>query len=189
MTGSATTQLDDSELALAFVNGEEWALAESYSRWSAVVHTMALRALAQTTDAEDVTQQVFIKAWQGRHRFDPERGTLPGWLVGITRHAVADIYRTRDRDRRLAERTAILTPRGNEQRAESDLVADSVVVEAGLARLGESQREVVQLAFYEGLTHVQVAERLQLPLGTVKGLIRRALHRLRDDLEVSDAAH
>ena len=188
MTGPHESTLDDSEVAAGFAKGENWALAEAYRRWSPLVHTLSLRALGHPTDAEDVTQQVFIKAWQSRERFDRERGLLPAWLVGITRHAVADKMSARDRDRRLAERTATLAPPPTAYSAESDRIADSIVVHSGVAQLGQPQRQILTLAFYDELTHDQIASRLDLPLGTVKSHIRRSLRRLRDHLEVSDAA-
>jgi RNA polymerase sigma-70 factor (ECF subfamily) len=188
LTGPTESTLDDSEVAAGFAKGENWALAEAYRRWSPLVHTLSLRALGHPTDAEDVTQQVFIKAWQSRERFDRERGLLPAWLVGITRHAVADKMSARERDRRLAERTATLAPPPTAYSAESDRIADSIVVHSGVAQLGQPQRQILTLAFYEELTHDQIASRLDLPLGTVKSHIRRSLRRLRDHLEVSDAA-
>jgi RNA polymerase sigma factor (sigma-70 family) len=190
LVGSTATGLDDAEVSAAFARGEEWALAEAYRRWSPLVHTLALRKLGAAADAEDVTQQVFISAWQGRNRFDAERGVLGAWIVGITRYATADVLRARDRQLRLVERTAAtLDPPGDERRAETDVVADALVVDSGMAQLGQPQRQVVELAFFEGLTHDQIARRLEMPLGTVKSHIRRALRRLRDHLEVSDAAY
>jgi RNA polymerase sigma-70 factor (ECF subfamily) len=188
LTGTAESGPDDFDVGAAFADGEDWALAEAYRRWSAMVHTMSLRALGDRTDAEDVTQQVFIKAWQSRDRFDCERGSLASWLVGITKHAVADRYGARDRDRRLAERAAKLAAPSTTSWPESDQIADSIVVHSGVAQLGQPQRDIVTLAFYEELTHDQIAARLNLPLGTVKSHIRRSLRRLRDHLEVSDAA-
>jgi RNA polymerase sigma factor (sigma-70 family) len=187
LTGTAESGLDDVAVGAAFAGGDDWALAEAYRRWSAMVHTLSLRSLGDRTDAEDVTQQVFIKAWQSRERFDHERGSLAAWLVGITRHAVADRWTARDRDRRLAERTASLAAPVSEWSG-SDQIADSIVVHSGVAQLGQPQRDILTLAFYEELTHDQIAARLNLPLGTVKSHIRRSLRRLRDHLEVSDAA-
>jgi len=188
LTGKTESALEDSEVAAGFADGEEWALAEAYRRWSPLVHTLALRTLGQVMDAEDVTQQVFIKAWRSRDRFDRERGLLAPWLVGITRHVISDEWSARDRDRRLAQRTAALTPVSGGHLTHGDQLADSIVVHTSLARLGQPQRDILALAFYEELTHDQIAARLDLPLGTVKSHIRRSLRRLRDHLEVSDAA-
>jgi RNA polymerase sigma-70 factor (ECF subfamily) len=188
LTGHAESALDDFDVGVAFANGEDWALAEAFRRWSAMVHTLSLRALGDRTDAEDVTQQVFIKAWQSRDRYDCKRGSLASWLVGITKHAIADRFGARDRERRLAERTATLAAPPSASHHESDQIADSIVVNSGVAQLGQPQRDILTLAFYEELTHDQIAARLDMPLGTVKSHIRRSLRRLRDHLEVSDAA-
>lgn len=188
LTGRTESGPDDFDVGVGFADGEDWALEEAYRRWSALVHTLSLRALGDRTDAEDVTQQVFIKAWQSRDRFDCKRGSLASWLVGITKHAVADRYGARDRDRRLAQRTATLAAAPAGSQHESDQIADSIVVHSGVAQLGQPQRDILTLAFYEELTHDEIAARLNLPLGTVKSHIRRSLRRLRDHLEVSDAA-
>jgi RNA polymerase sigma-70 factor (ECF subfamily) len=189
VAGSTVGTMDDSTVSLGFARGEEWALAEAFRRWSPLVHTLALRTLDRRSDAEDVTQHVFIKAWQGRERFDHTRGVLSAWLVGITRHAVADVMAARRRERMLAERAATALPLPAQQYGELEQLADAMVVHSGVAKLGEPQRQVVELAFYESLTHEQIAQRLKMPLGTVKSHIRRALRRLREHLEVSDAAH
>jgi RNA polymerase sigma-70 factor (ECF subfamily) len=184
-----TAVLDDRSVGHAFAAGLEWALREAFQRWAPLVHTLAVRKLGDPRDAEDVTQQVFVKAWQGREKFDPDRGNLAAWLVGIARHAAADAIDRRIRDARLAQRAAVLRDPGDEHRSEADAVTDAVVITAGMAELSPPQRNVVELAFYEGLTHHQIADRLGMPLGTVKSHLRRALLKLREHLEVSDAAH
>ncbi|UYN84965.1 MAG: sigma-70 family RNA polymerase sigma factor [Microcella sp.] len=167
-----------------FAAGDEQALAEIYGQWSSLVYSLALRSLGNATDAEDVTQKVFVSAWRGRERFDPERATVSAWLVGITRHTIADMHESRARERRLAEQAAAFAPEESVPSAEVDL-ADRLLIADEIARLDPIPRTVVHLAFYDDLTHVQIAERLDLPVGTVKSHIRRSLSKLRGRLEVS----
>ncbi|MBO9556345.1 MAG: sigma-70 family RNA polymerase sigma factor [Cellulomonas sp.] len=171
-------------LGLAFAAGDEAAVREAYERWSALVHTIALRSLGTVAEAEEVTQQVFVDAWRSRHRFDPSRARLPAWLVGITRHAVADAHERRARDRRLS---GAVPPVRESVGAADDRVVDRVLVADELARLGDPQRTILRLAFYDDLTHDQIATRLDLPLGTVKSHLRRSLARLRTRWEVDGA--
>jgi RNA polymerase sigma-70 factor (ECF subfamily) len=179
-------QVRDDEVAALLHAGDERALAWAYERWAGLVHGIATRALGSPQDAEDVTQQVFVAAWTGRHAYRPEAGPLPAWLVGITRHRVADAFARRHREQRAAAAAGaaqVLAPVGDDPHAD-----DRVVLMDELARIGEPQRAIMELAFFHDLTHEQIAERTGLPLGTVKSHIRRTLVRLRARLEVDHAA-
>ncbi|WP_298803364.1 sigma-70 family RNA polymerase sigma factor [uncultured Pseudokineococcus sp.] len=176
----------DAELAAAFAAGSEDGLRGAFERWSPLVHGLAARALQDAAEAEDVTQQVFVAAWQGRERYRPADGPLGAWLTGITRHKLADAHAARERRRRVVERSAGVAPReqgpGGPDEHVQDLV-DRVVVAEHVASLGEPARSIVRLAFFADLTHVQIAEQLRMPLGTVKSHIRRALRRMREQME------
>lgn len=182
------TAIDDgTELARRFAEGDERALAEIYGRWSSLVYSLAMRSLGDVSDAEDATQRVFVKAWQGRGRYDPQRANLSAWLVGITRNVIADAHEARSRERSITEQLTAITTEGATESPDAEL-ADRLVVADEMAKLDPVPRKVVELAFYDDLTHTQIADRLGLPVGTVKSHIRRSLSRLRERMEVSHGA-
>jgi RNA polymerase sigma factor (sigma-70 family) len=190
----ADPDVADEVLAAAFARGEDAALARAYERWAALVHGMAVRALGPG-EADDVTQQVFIAAWRSREGYRPEAGPLAAWVVGITRHEVADALRRRAR-REVSlqpgpegiDALAASADRDGARRAgPEDSLPDRLLVRAEVARLGQPQRRIVELAFYDDLTHQQIADRTGLPLGTVKSHLRRTLARLRTRMEVDGA--
>jgi len=161
-----------------FAAGDASALREAYDRHGGVVYTIALRCLGAHHDAEDVAQQVFVRAWRGRATFDPERGALGAWLVGITRRQVSERLAGRLRDMRTVDRAGHAGPPPAPVPV-SEQVVDAVVVADELGRLAPQMRAVMRLAFFDDLTHQQIAAVTGLPLGTVKSHLRRGLDRLR----------
>ena len=124
---------------------------------------------------------MFVAAWDKRHNYKPERASLSAWLMGITRNKIVDAHQGRARQRRIADQVA-----SNYRHSARTLdVAERLIVADEIARLDEMPQRVLRLAFYEDLTHMQIAERLQLPPGTVKSHIRRSLIKIRRRLEES----
>lgn len=176
-------QLSDEELAQGLMAGDEACLTEVYQRWSALVHTLARRALGDDKEAEDITQQVFLGVWRGRGGYRPDRGPIPGWIVGITRRRIADALSARTRRSDLVTSAGSALVPAESSAARPEAVLDRVVVRHELTRLPAPQKRVLCLAFYEDLTQTQIAARTGWPLGTVKSHARRGLHRLRCCLE------
>ena len=178
----------DLELTERFFAGDESALRDIYERWSSLVYTIALRSTRNPEDAADITQSVFISAWTGRAGFDPNAGALPAWLLGICRRKIADFYSAKARVEIVA--TQAIESDGSKpihqvDTVSTDTIVDRVVLADELGRLGDPQQKIMELAFFNDLTHIQIASVLDLPLGTVKSHIRRSLDRLKKRLEAT----
>lgn len=181
--GTAATS-DLPGLDEAFASGEA-DLETVYRAHAPLVHAICRRTLDEHSAAE-VTQDVFLSVWRARDQFDPRRGSLGAWIVGITRRRVIDHVRARNRH---ADRRADGVVEFADGRVDTELgrTIDRIVVADALATLPDRVREVVVLAYVEGLTHREIVERTRLPLGTVKSDIRRGLARIRERLEASHA--
>ncbi len=171
----------DDGLGFAFASGDDTALRAAYDTHGATIFTFCRRSLPEDR-AKDVTQDVFVSAWRARTTFDPSRGTLGGWLMGIAKNRIIDNVRSerRHEDRRSDAEVADLP--GS---SEIERVGDRLLVTEVLRELPERARTVVQMAYIDDLTHAEIAERTGIPLGTVKSDIRRALTKMRDQLEAS----
>lgn len=184
---AANSEANDDLLVAGFRAGDDAALRDAYARWGPLVFRLALRSLGDRSDAEDVTQQVFLSAWRGRTGFDPARSALGAWIVGITRHRIADAHEARSKQARLGDTLtaeAIASPP-----VQHDDLAERAMVAEELERLEPVPQRVMRLAFFDQLSHTEIAETLDLPVGTVKSHIRRSLMRMRTRWEVDDGAH
>ncbi|MEU2171764.1 RNA polymerase sigma factor [Micromonospora chersina] len=177
----------EDDLAARFRDGDEAALREAYDRYGRAVLHLATTTLANRSDAEDVTQATFVAAWLGRETFDPAKGSLIGWLLGIGRRKVVDRIRVATRETRVVE-TVKQLPEPGSTGPDPDTVVDRLVVADELARLPDEQRRMLELAFYDDLTHQQIATVTGVPLGTVKSHIRRGMQSLKRRWEVDGAA-
>ena len=180
----------DARLNESFAAGDETALAEAYRQFGPLVHTLALRSLRDNAAADDVTQEVFIRVWRSRTAFDPAKARLPAWIVGITRNVITDAQAASMRETRKVLAAVELSPDPEQGagHAAAEVLADRLLLDGELERLGEPQGSILKLAFYDDLTHSQISQKLDLPLGTVKSHIRRSLSVLRSRLEVDRAA-
>nr|WP_315267710.1 sigma-70 family RNA polymerase sigma factor [Microbacterium lemovicicum] len=177
----------ESALDARFRAGDERALAEIYRRWSPVVYTFAIRSLGDRSDAEDATQKTFVSAWTSRSSFDPAKAKLSTWLIAIAKRRIADTHDARARIRALHEelqRTALV----DEVHGPEIDLGETILVAGELERLEPDAQRVMRLAFFDDLTHQEISDRLQMPLGTVKSHIRRSLLRLKTRLEVTHVA-
>lgn len=174
-------ELVPEDLAERLAGGSRDALAESYQRFSPLVHSLALRSLGDTHDAEDVTQQVFVSAWTSRQTLRPG-SSVAAWLVGITRHRVADVRAQRFRSQRNAAAVAAQTVPDSVDPPQDDLAGELLVAHE-LEHLGEPRGTVVRMAVIEDRPHEEISRLLELPLGTVKSHVRRGLLQLRSRLK------
>jgi RNA polymerase sigma-70 factor, ECF subfamily len=171
----------EAELSMGFARGDEACLQEVFRRLAPLIYTIAYRALDSSTDGEEITQEVFVSAWRARDNYQAEKGSLSGWLIGITRHRIADRQRARGRDLRLVQAVTDTADVHVQPETFSTLI-DRIVLTEEIGRLPPPRGTILQLAFWEGRSYPQIAEQLDLPLGTVKSHARRALRHLRTQL-------
>jgi RNA polymerase sigma-70 factor, ECF subfamily len=170
----------EAELSMGFARGDEACLQEVFRRLAPLIYTIAYRALDSSSDGEEITQEVFVSAWRARDNYQTEKGSLSGWLIGITRHRIADRQRARGRDLRLVQ--AVTNTTDQVQPETLSTLVDRIVLTEEIGRLPHPRGTILQLAFWEGRSYPQIAEQLDLPLGTVKSHARRALRHLRTQL-------
>jgi RNA polymerase sigma factor (sigma-70 family) len=168
------------DIATRWALGEPDALRMAFDAWGGAIYTYCGRRLPED-EAADATQEVFVSAWRARTQFDPQRGVLAQWLFGIARNTCVTFHRRRAR---VPEPMADL-PVDARPVTEEDGLPDRLILRSALQQLPERQRRVLLASFMDGWTNAEVADRLELPLGTVKSDIRRGLLALRTHLEVA----
>lgn len=174
------------EVIRRMADGDADAFGAFYDRYARLVYPLIIRIVRDAADAADILQDVFWEAWQAAASYDPNRGSPEAWIVTRAR------TRAIDRIRAIRRRGETFVPPIDEGLAParpepggdaSDRAADRAMVEGSLGRLPEPQREVIELAYYGGLTQTEIAERLKQPLGTVKTRMRLGLERLRETMK------
>jgi RNA polymerase sigma-70 factor (ECF subfamily) len=164
--------------------GDGEALRELYDIHARAVYSLALRILRVQSDAEDVVQEVFVQAWRQASRYDATRGTVAGWLLMQARSRSIDRLRARQARPERSDDERSTDPPDSSVGADIQIVRGEQArrVRQALEELPRLQRTALELAYYEGLTHVEIAEQLEQPLGTVKTRIRQGLLKLRQAL-------
>ena len=177
-------------LGARFAAGDDGALRAVFDRYGPLVARLARASLADPADVDEIVQNTFVSAWNSRASYIPAPSGMTAWLLSITRRRVVDLLRSRERQRRDAD-VVLATPNGSLgsgfERESPERVVDRLVVTDQLNLLPPAQQQVLLLAFYGGLTHVEIADRTGLPLGTVKSQLRRGMERLRARLD--EATH
>lgn len=183
----ADTVEDDGALVRRMTAGDTSAVGELYDRHGRAMYSLACRILSDPAEAEDVVQEVFAQAWRQRERYDERRATVAGWLLMMTRTRSIDRIRARQARPAMTGDAEPILQRQQDPAPGPEaatLTQDSAArVRAALAELTAVQRRALELAYFEGLTQTDIAERLREPLGTVKTRIRTALQRLRAVME------
>jgi RNA polymerase sigma-70 factor (ECF subfamily) len=177
-----TPDVEQHALDEAFARGDV-DLRAVYDVHSPLVYSLCRRALGSEA-AKDATQEVFVSAWRKREQFDPTKGALGAWLVGITRRRIIDQLRSEGRhaDRRADE---VADDRSPTSDAGPERTIDRMFAGQLLANLPSRTRQVIELVYVHDLTHQEVAERTGLPIGTVKSDVRRGIMKIRNEMKVS----
>jgi RNA polymerase sigma-70 factor (ECF subfamily) len=166
----------DSHLVSAIRSGDQNAMAALYDRYSSVVYSVALRVLGDTGAAEDVLQDVFMQLWRNPSAFDSSRGSLGAWLAVIARNRAIDTLRKRRPENDIED---IVISVETDMASDADRARSAEKVRGILGSMPAAQRSALEMAYFEGLTHTEIAAKTGEPLGTIKTRIRAGLQALR----------
>ncbi len=174
----------DLEVVVALQQGNTTALGVVYDRYGAAVYRLALRMLTNPAEAEDLTQEVFLAFWRGVEKYDPQRGTLLVFLLAITRSRALNRLRQQTSQRDLRQRFGNHLPVLPQQPEMDAVVLTELSERMGMAlkEIPIAQRQVLEMAYYQGKSQSEIAQELDLPLGTIKTRSRQGLLKLREML-------
>jgi len=167
---------DDEALMSAIRSGEESAMGVLYDRYSGIVYSVALRVLGDTSAAEDILQDIFIQVWRNPALFNSQRGRIGPWLAVIARNRAIDVLRKRHPEDDIADVVVSVTP---DMARDAERGQAMEKVRGALTSMSGAQRSALEMAYFEGLTHTEIAAKTGEPLGTVKTRIRSGLLALR----------
>jgi RNA polymerase sigma-70 factor, ECF subfamily len=175
------SRASDAALIQRIVGRDESALAETYDRYAGMLSSVLNRILRDTQAAEEILQDIFYQLWRTAANFDASRGSLPGWLMVIARNRAISRLRRHNPalGDELVENTVVLQSNLESSVAQNQLMGK---VKGALENLPKEQRAAIELAYFEGLTHSEIAERTGDPLGTVKTRLRSAVETLKRNL-------
>ena len=172
---------DDLHCLLRLQAGDSGALAELYDRYTPLLYPVALRILRSASDAEDALQDAWLQVWRRSATYDPRRGSVAAWLLTVARSRALDRYRSLSSRRNAESKVdADAAPPPVDPSTSAAGAQVSERVRAALSQLQPQQRQVLEIAYFEGLSQSEIAKRLEAPLGTVKSWTRQGLARLRD---------
>jgi RNA polymerase sigma-70 factor (ECF subfamily) len=180
-TQASQPDTNDATLLARVRAGDQESMAVVYDRYSSIVYATALRILGDTAAAEDVLQEIFMQLWRNPSAFDSSRGNLPAWLGVIARHRAIDVLRKRHPQTDFED---VVIAASHDLRKQTEQNAMIEKVRAVMAEMFPEQRRCMEMAFFEGLTHSEIAAKTGEPLGTVKTRIRSALMQLRKKLSM-----
>jgi len=174
----------DGDIAAQLRQGEATAIGRLYDRYGRLAYGLALRVLNDRTAAEDVVQEAFLGVWRNAGSFDTSRGTVRNWLLSIVHNRAIDRVRGTARIRREAQLEAAERTAGVPDAWEAlSLELERTQIREAFAQLPDAQRRTLELAYFGGYTHVEIARQMDVPLGTVKGRMRIGLEKMRSFLQ------
>jgi RNA polymerase sigma-70 factor (ECF subfamily) len=178
------THFTDETLLLLIARSQEPALGELYDRYGRLVYSVAMNSLSDPDRAEEVTQDVFVRVWEKARTYNSEQGKVVSWLTSIARHRSIDLYRkfkSRREDLQVnwEESEMVDLPDGQNVEWEVDLVQRQKRIRWAVRQLPGEQKQALGMAFFQGMSHTEIATALGEPLGTVKTRIRLGMQKLR----------